>query len=128
MVAGKYIFHKSVTYETMELNEHVIVRVPEGPLTVEDVDCFVRDLKNAVDRLVQPTYDHMSTALTGVLVAEDGIARESARRITTAGFTRHFWLGLRGWCFLRLLGVDLASGQVWANRRGKEVSKAYSPG
>ena len=92
------------------------------------MDAFVLDLKRAVDELVKPSHEHMSSAITGVLVAEQGFAPEAVRRVTKSGFTRNFWLGLHGWCFLRLLGIDLSTGQTWANRRGKEVVRAYSPG
>jgi len=128
VTVGKYIFHKSVAYEKMELNEHVFVRVLDHPLAIGDVEVFVHDLKMSIDQLVKPSYEHMSSAVTGILVSEAGIPPDAGRRLEKTGYTRHFWLGLRGWSFLRLLGIDLSRGQVFANRRGKEVLKAYSPG
>lgn len=128
VVAGKYILHRSITYERMELNEHVLCRPLATPVTQEEVTSFVEQLKRLVGELVQPSHEHMSSALTGVLIAERGFTPEAARKVGKSGFTTHFWLGLQGWCFLRLLGVDLAAGQTWANRRGKEVMSAYNPG
>jgi hypothetical protein len=128
VVAGKYILHKKITYERMEVNEHVLVTRDSAPVTAEQVSSFVAELRKLVDRLVQPSDEHMSTALTGVIAAESGFTPDAARRLVRSGFTRNFWFGLRGWCFLRLIGVDLATGEVVANRRGKEVMKAYSPG
>lgn len=128
VVAGKYILHRSITYERMEINEHVFVRVLPGPATPANVSSFVEDLKSLIGQLVQPSYEHMSSALTGVLVAEQGFTPEAAQKVARTNYTKHFWLGLRGWCFFRLLGIDLATGKVAANRRGKEVMNAYSPG
>jgi hypothetical protein len=128
VVAGKYIFHKSVSYEKMELNEHIFARVLDHPAMVDDVEAFVRDLKASIDQLVKPSYEHMSSAITGVLIASEDVPPEVGRKIEKVAYTRHFWLGLRGWSFLRLLGVDLSKGRVYANRRGKEVLKAYTPG
>lgn len=128
VVAGKYILHRKITYERMEVNEHVLIRSVREPVSAELVSTFVADLKGLVNELVRPSHEHMSTALTGVLVAESGFAPDAVRKLTRSGFTKHFWLGFRGWCFLRLIGIDLATGEVWANRRGKEVVKAYSPG
>ena len=128
VVASKYVLHRSISYERMEMYEHVLCDVLPSSATATDVDSFVRDLKGLVDELVRPSYEHMSSALTGVLIAERGFASDAARKVAKSGFTRSFWLGLRGWCFLRLLGIDLATGQVWANRRGKEVMHAYTPG
>lgn len=128
VIAGQYILHRSITYERMELNEHVLCRIVEGPATSGSVLSFVGDLKAAAGSLVHPSSDHMSSAITGVLVAERGFSPEAVREGARSSFTRHFWLGLRGWYFLRLLGIDLATGQTWANRRGKEVMAAYSPG
>lgn len=127
VVAAKYIFHRSVAYEQMEINEHVFARALTEPVSLEDVSSFVNDLKGLISHLVQPSYEHMSSALTGVLVAERGFAPEAAQRMARTNYIRHFLLGLRGWCFFRLLGIDLASGEVTANRRGKEVAKAYNP-
>lgn len=128
VVSGKYVLHRSMTYERIESNEHVICRTLPGPVMEEQVTSFIEELRALVGELVKPSHEHMSSALTGVLVAERGFAPEAARRVARSGFTRHFMLGLRGWCFLRLLGVDLSTGNVWANRRGKEVMGAYSPG
>ncbi len=128
VVAGKYFLHRSIIYERIELNEHVLCRVSTEPTTVEEVTNFVNELKRTVDELVKPSDEHMSSAITGVLIAESGFTGEAARKLSKSGFMRHFWLGLRGWCFLRLLGVDLSTGEVCANRRGKEVISAYSPG
>lgn len=127
VVVGQYILHKALTYERMELNEHVLCHVlPQSP-TPEQVSQIVRSLRDAVDRLVKPSHEHMSSALTAVLVSEHGFSPEAARKVESSGFTRHFRLGLQGWCFLRLLAVDLSSSTVWANRRGKEVITAYRP-
>lgn len=125
---GQYLFHRSVTYERMELNEHVLCHVQLDPVTPEQVASFVEDLKRSVDELVTRSDEHMSSALTGVLIARAGFSPEAAHKVTKSGFTKHFRLGLQGWCFLRLLGVDLTTGHIWANRRGKEVMSAYSPG
>ncbi|MHB0871041.1 MAG: hypothetical protein ACYC66_11800 [Chloroflexota bacterium] len=128
VIAGQYILHRSITYERMELNEHVLCQVLEGPATPESVRSFVGDLRVAAGSLVHPSTDHMSSAITGVLVAEQGFSAEAVREGARSGFTRHFWLGLRGWYFLRLLGIDLATGKTWANRRGREVMGDYIPG
>jgi hypothetical protein len=128
VVAGKYILHKKITYERMEVSEHVLVRSASAMVTAEQVSSFIEALRGLVDVLVKPSDEHMSTALTGVLVAPSGFTPDAARKLVRSGFTRNFWFGLRGWCFLRLIGVDLANGEVLANRRGKEVMKAYSPG
>ncbi len=125
---GQYLFHRSITYERMELNEHILFRLLVNPVTAQEVASFVEELKRSVDELVKRSDEHMSSALTGVLIAEAGFSPEAIQKVTRSGFTRHFRLGLQGWCFLRLLGVELATGRVWANRRGKEVMSAYTPG
>ncbi len=128
LVAGKYILHHSITYERIEANEHVFARVLTGPVSPAEVASFVEELKGLISELVRPSYDHMSSALTGVIVAEHGFTPEAVRKIARMNYTKHFWFGLQGWCFFRLLGIDLATGQVTANRHGKEVMGAYRPG
>ncbi len=124
---GQYLFHRSITYEQMELNEHILCRVLMNPVTLQDVTSFVDELKGAVGELVRPSHEHMSSALTGVLIGQQGFTPDAIQKVGKSGFTRHFRLGLQGWCFLRLLGVDLTTGLVSANRRGKEVMRAFTP-
>jgi hypothetical protein len=126
--ANKYILHRKIAYERFEVYEHVLCRVSGSQTTPEEISSFVAELRGAVRELVRPSSDHMSTAMTGVLVAERGFQQPAVERLTKAGFNVSFWFGLQGWCYLRLLGVDLATGEVWANRRGKEVMSAYRPG
>lgn len=126
--ASKYFLHRKIAYEHIEINEHVIFEVAPSHVLPEDVEGFVSRLKAMIGELVHPSDIHMSSALCGVLVSSQGFSDAAIKTLTRTSFSKNFRFGLHGWCFLRLLGVDLESGQVWANRRGKEVISAYRPG
>jgi hypothetical protein len=90
VVAGKYILHKKITYERMEVNEHALVRSASGIVTAEQVSSFTAELRGLVDKLVKPSDEHMSTAFTGVLVAQSGFTPDAARKLVRSGSTRNF--------------------------------------
>lgn len=128
VVAGKYFVLKSITYERIELNEHVVARTARNPITRAEVEAFVAELKALTRELVKPSSEHMSSAITGVIVAEQGFDAEAAKALQKCSYSKSYLFGWQGWCYLRLLGIDLLDDRVLANRRGKEVMAAYRPG
>jgi hypothetical protein len=73
---------------------------------------FTAFLINAANELVKPHEEHMSSIVSGILVSEQGFEPEAIRIGTGFKYERSFWFGLRGWCSVRLLLVDLSSGPV----------------
>lgn len=120
----RYFAVKTLTlyaYENRETALVQVVRRIDGPAVAE----FTNYLKRAVSLLVQPNEEHMSTMLTGVLVAEEEVTAEARSLVERFRYSKSFkWL-LEGWCDVRLLAVDLASGQVYSNKAGRAVREAY---
>jgi len=124
MRSEKYFFVKSLTLFAYENREIVLV---EGDKEIDrsKAEEFANYLKDLIPLLVKPSEEHMSTTLTGVLVAEGGVAPEAQVWIERFRHSQNFkWL-LHGWCDVRLLAVDLASGQVYSNKAGRAVKEAY---
>jgi len=120
----KYFFVKSLTLFAYENQEIVLV---EGDKKIDrsKAEEFGKYLKDLIPLLVKPSEEHMSTTLTGVLVAEKGVAPEAQVWVEHFRHSQNFkWL-LHGWCDVRLLAVDLASGQVYSNKAGRAVKEAY---
>lgn len=120
----KYFLVKSLTLFAYENQEIVLV---EGDKKIDrsKAEEFADYLKDLVPLLVKPSEEHMSTTLTGVLVAEEGVAPGAQDWIERFRHSQNFkWL-LHGWCDVRLLAVDLASGRVYSNKAGRAVREAY---
>ena len=93
-------------------------------VAVEDVTGFCEFLKNAVNEFVKPEADHMSTYVTGVMVA-DSINDSARREAESFSYSRVYQFYLKGWCDVRLVCVDLSNGSVITNKAAKKLKKVY---
>lgn len=123
--SDKYFASKKISLGGYENLEHCLVHGRQEALDQAGLEEFMRVLKNAVDELVKPHHEHMSTTITGVLVAERGIAPGTVKRVHKFSLGRTYRWGLHGWSRVRLILVDLATGQVHANKKGREVVYSY---
>jgi len=67
----------------------------------------------------------MSTVLNGVLVSTSGFSEEAVSFAKKFKFSKSFLLGIKGWCEIRLILVDLKKEELYSNQKGKEVLSAY---
>ena len=123
----KFFMTKKVTLGAWETNEHCLVEGHTAKINIPEVQDFTTFLVNAARELVKPHKEHMSSVVTGILVSEQGFDPEAIRIGAKFKHSRSFRFGLHGWYSICLLLVDLLSGQVYANSKGKEVMKSYLP-
>lgn len=123
----KFFLSKKATLGAWETNEYYLVEGHTARLSAAEVQDFTAFLVRAADELVKPHEEHMSSIVVGILVSERGFEPEAIRIGTRFKHESSFWFGLRGWRSVRLLLVDLSSGQVYASRKGKEVMSIYQP-
>jgi len=123
----KFFLTKKVTLAAFETNEYCLVEGHSAKVYAPQVKDFTIFLVSAAGELVKPYKEHMSSMVTGILVSEQGFDPEAIHIGTRFKHSRDFWFGLRGWCSVCLLLVDLSSGQVYASPKGKEVIKSYQP-
>jgi hypothetical protein len=116
-----------VTLAAWETNEYCLIEGHSAKIHASEVQEFTTFLVNAADELVKPHKEHMSSVVTGILVSEQGFDPQAIHLGTRFKHSRSFWFGLHGWYSICLLLVDLSSGRVYANSRGKEVMKSYQP-
>ncbi|MGI6603728.1 MAG: hypothetical protein ACOX2S_01385 [bacterium] len=120
----KYILLREFTLFAYENCEIVLLKAfPE--VTAAAVAEFSARLKDLVPVLVQPSEEHMSTVLTGVMVAQGGVIGNAAALVQRFCYSRNFRFLLQGWCDVRLLAVDLAANQVYSNKAGRVVQQVY---
>ena len=123
----KFFLSRKATLGAWETNEYCLVEGHPAGLGAVNVQDFAAFLVRAADELVKPHEEHMSSVISGILVSEQGVDPEAIRIGTRFKHDRSFWFGIRGWYSVRLLLVDLSSGQVYASPKGKEVIRIYQP-
>nr|HPK87241.1 hypothetical protein [Atribacterota bacterium] len=91
-----------------------------------EVNDFSRFLTSAAQELVIPSLDIMSHLIDGIIVSAQGFSQEAISAAQKYKYSRTFFLGIKGWCDIRLLLVDLKNSAVFCNAKGKEIAQVYS--
>jgi len=120
----KYFFSKRITLYAYENHETVLVQ-RTGEITPAKVRDFCAFLQEAIEELIVPSDEHMSSTLTGVLLVGGGVDDQVKRLVENFRYSRSFRFFLQGWCELRLLLVDLTTAELYTNKAGRSLREAY---
>jgi len=123
--ARTFITQKDVI-DKYEFNEYCIVNVYNSIL-MEDVIEYTEYLKTVINDLVKPHREHKSSTITGVIVCDTSVDKNTEDFIKKFKFTKPYKLYFHGWSDIRLLLVDLSNNLVISNKQGKSVKKVYIP-
>ncbi|SFG72260.1 hypothetical protein SAMN05660649_02509 [Desulfotomaculum arcticum] len=121
----KYFATKKISLGGYENIEHCLVAGHRQQVDSNGFEAFIHLLVKAANELVTPHHEHMSTMITGVLVSEKGFVPEIINQSKRFSFGRTYRFGLQGWSQVHLILVDLAAGQIHANKKGREVARSY---
>lgn len=124
----KYVAVKNAVIYAFENNEYCLVKY-FNQLNMADYKNLTNSLIQSVESIVNPSNEHMSTIITGVIVT-DNIPEDDLEfiieEVRKFKFSKSFALGFKGWADIRLMLVLLDEGLISTNKKGKEVSKVYS--
>ncbi len=124
----KYVAVKNAVIYAFENNEYCLIKHFKN-LNKTDYINLTESMIQSVESIVKPSNEHMSSIITGVMVA-DNISYDDLEFIVEAvrrfKFGKSFALGFKGWADIRLMLVSLDEGLISTNKKGKEVSKVYS--
>lgn len=120
-----YFASKRVKVWRAENHEFCFVRSYQF-LDEKNIKDFKDFLIKAVDYLVKPHSEHMSSIITGVMVVDD-IQESLEKVISEFKHKKTYAFTFKGWSDVRLLAVSPPSNRVISNRKGKEVENFYLP-
>lgn len=123
-ISGRTFITQNDIIDRCENNEHCLVKRFDT-VTEKDIQGFGQFLKTVVEKLVNPGKDHMSTYITGVIVANN-VADNVRKAIQNYKYNKAFKFYLHGWCDIRYICVDLGKREVITNRAGGKVNKVYN--
>jgi len=123
--ARTFITQKDVI-DKYEFNEYCIVNVYNS-IHMEEVIEYTEYLKTVINNLVEPHREHKSSTITGVIVCDTSVDKNTENFIKKFKFTKPYKLYFHGWSDIRLLLVDLSNNLVISNKQGKSVKKVYIP-
>ncbi|MEA2021324.1 MAG: hypothetical protein U9N08_02495 [Candidatus Caldatribacteriota bacterium] len=121
----RQVLTKKIKIDQHYNKEYAMVKALPGMGEKNEVEEFTQFLISSINTLSPPSVDTMSTMLNGVLVATSGFSEEAVNFAKKFKFSKSFLLGIKGWCDIRLILVDLKEKKLYSNQRGKEVLSAY---
>jgi len=121
----RQVLTKNIKIDQHYTKEYAAVKGEKGFVEKNEVEKFSKYLKSLINELFTPSVDTMSTILNGVLVATSGFSEEAVNFAKKFKFSKSFLLGIKGWCDIRLILVDLKKEKLYSNQREKEVLSAY---
>lgn len=124
IISGRTFITKNDIIDRCENHEYCFIKKFDI-VTQKEIEEFGKFLKNAVDNLVKPGKDHMSTYITGVIVA-NSVEGNSRKAVENYRYNKAFMFYLHGWCDVRYICVDLEEKEVITNKAGKRVNKVYT--
>ncbi len=120
----RYMATRSLKIYQYNDYEHCLVRAGEKFSGRELDDEF---FDRCVEELIEVESGHHQSYLTLIQVVGKPLSSAEITRVENCSYSRSFWFGLRGWCDLRLLAVDLDRMKVFFNEEAKEGEENYRP-
>jgi hypothetical protein len=121
----KYVATKGMTIWAYETNEHCLI-IDKAMLIQADIDNFFTFLISSMKVLVNPHGEHKSTSITGVITT-DNLSKDLQKVIKRKSHVKYFSLGLRGWCDVRLIVVDVNNNLVYGSKGTEKLLEHYYP-
>lgn len=122
----RHILTKKIQIDQYRENEIILVKGLEQFVQNEVVRDFSQFLIEATSEFVKPSLDVMSHTINGILVSSEGFSGEAIESARKFKYGKTYCLGLKGWCDIRLLLLDLKDHLVYYNSKGKEVAEVYA--
>ncbi|MHC2994549.1 MAG: hypothetical protein IBV53_03495 [Candidatus Atribacteria bacterium] len=121
----RQVLTKKIKIDQHYTKEYAVVKTLKRRGDKSEVENFSKFIKSLVNELVVPSVNTMYTIINGILIATSGFSEESVSFAERFKFSKSFLLGIKGWCDIRLILVDLKEKKLYSNQKGKEVLSAY---
>ena len=121
------LIRKAVIY-AFENNEYILMKAYKS-LDKNDYNEFTDNLIKSISVIVNPSREHMSSAITGVILVENIFEEDFdyiKKSIKKFKYNRGFAFGFKGWVDLRLILISIKDGIISVNKKGKEVASFYN--
>ncbi|MBA3063648.1 hypothetical protein KKB17_01920 [bacterium] len=121
----RQVLTKKIKIDQHYTKEYAVVKAEKRFVDKNEVEEFSKFIKSLVNELVVPSVNTMYTIINGVLVSTSGFSEEAINFAEKFKFSKSFLLGLKGWCDIRLILIDLKGQKLYSNKKGEEVLSAY---
>ena len=120
------ILTKKIQIDHYQEKETILVKGFNHFVQTKEIEEFSRFLISVTRELVVPSFDIMSQTINGIMISSLGFSGEVIDAAQKFKYGKTFFLGIKGWCDIRLLLVDLKNSCVFCNFKGKEIAEVYT--
>lgn len=121
----RQVLTKKIKIDQHYTKEYAVVKTLKRRGDKSEVENFSKFIKSLINELVIPSVNTMCTIINGVLINTSGFSEEAINFAERFKFSKSFLLGLKGWCDIRLILIELKGQKLYSNRKGEEVLSAY---
>ncbi len=120
------VFNKKIKIDHYQEREMILVNGFEKYIEDKDISEYSQFLIKATQELVNPSFDIMCHVINGIMVSTNGFSREAISLSQKFKYSKTFVLGIKGWCDIRLLLIDIKNNNIFCNAKGREIVGIYS--
>lgn len=120
------ILTKKIKIDQYQEKEFVLVKGFDQIVSLEEMQNFSQSLIKATQQLVNPSMQTMSHIVNGIAISNQGFSKDVIHFVQKFRYAKTFCLGIKGWCDIRLLLIDLQKADIHCNTKGLEVKSVYS--
>jgi len=122
----RHAFTKSIQIDHYQEKEIILVKGFKKFIQDKEIKEFSQYLVTTSKELVTPSFEIMSHIINGIIISSQGFSEEAISNAQSFKYGRTFCLGIKGWCDIRLLLIDIQNNDVYCNVKGREVVEIYA--
>jgi len=120
------VFNKKIKIDHYQEREIILVNGFEKYIEGKDINEYFQFLNKAAQELINPSFDVMCHVINGILVSSNGFSQEAISASQRFKYSKTFALGIKGWCDIRLLLIDIKNNAIFFNAKGRDIAEVYS--
>lgn len=122
----RHVFTKKIQIDNYQEREIILVKGLDEFVDKEKIDEFLKFLIDANQELVTPSFEIMSHIINGIFISSQGFSKEVIESAQRFKYSKTYCLGIKGWCDIRLLLIDINKNYIFCNAKGREVAEVYT--
>ena len=130
-LSEKYVLKKEAKLWAVKAYEHVLF-IKEEMLDLKKLDEISGIIANAAEPLLvrggddYPEKDHMCSYITFIVITDKAPDEKTIKAIKKYSFDKGYMFNFRGHSEARLAVISMDIGEIYTNRRGKELRDLLS--
>jgi len=120
------VLTKKIQIDHYQEREIILVKGFEKFIQYKEIKELSQHLVTSTKELVVPSFEIMSHVINGIIISSQGFSENAIKAGQKFKYGRTFCLGIKGWCDIRLVLIDIKNNTVYCNAKGREIIEVYA--